>query len=84
MLMANNILKKDYPSVDGLQYTLLQQNFSWNIPSFEFVQVLHVNGNHWITIRNIGLSDCSVNVYDSVASIKQKKNSLQNMFTRTR
>ena len=61
--MAHNILKKDYPGVDGLQDTLLQQNFSWDIPSSEFVQVLHVNGNHWITI---GLSDSSVNVYDSL------------------
>ena len=29
MLKANNILKKDYPSINGLQDTLLQQNFSW-------------------------------------------------------
>ena len=43
---------------------MLQQNFSWNIPSSEFVQVLCVNGNHWITISNIGLSDSSVSVYD--------------------
>ena len=66
MLKAHNILKKDYPSVDGLQDTLLQQNFSCDIPSSEFVQVLHVNGNHWITISNIGVSDQSVNVYDSL------------------
>ena len=44
----------------------LEQNFSWDIPSSEFLQVLHVNGNHWITISNIGLSDSSVNVYDSL------------------
>ena len=37
MLMANSILKKDYASADGLQDTLLQQNFSWDIPSSEFV-----------------------------------------------
>ena len=29
-------------------------------------EVIHVNGNHWITISNIGLSDRSVNVYDSL------------------
>ena len=66
MLKANNILKKDYSSVNGLQDTLLQQNFSWDIPSSEFLQILHVNGNHWITISNIGVSDNSVNVYDSL------------------
>ena len=59
MLKANNILKKDYPSVKGLQDTLLQQNFSWDIPTSDFVQVLHVNGNHCITISNIGVSDNS-------------------------
>ena len=37
MLKANNILKKDYPRVDGLQDTLLQQHFSWDIPTSEFV-----------------------------------------------
>ena len=52
--------KKHYPSVDRLQDTLLQQNFSWDIPSSELVQVLHVNSNHWITVSNIGLSDSSV------------------------
>ena len=66
ILKASNVLKKDYPNVDGLQDTLLQQNFSWDIPTSEFVQVLHVNGNHWITISNIGVSDNSVNVYDSL------------------
>ena len=59
-------LKKDYPGVYGLQDTLLQQNFSWDIPYSEFVQVLYVNGNHWLTISNIGVSDQNVNVYDSL------------------
>ena len=46
---------------------MLQQNFSWDIPSsIPSSQVLHVNGNHWITISNIGVSDHSVNVYDSL------------------
>ena len=34
MLMANNILKKDYPSVDGLQDTLLQQKLFMGYPFF--------------------------------------------------
>ena len=65
--------KKDYPSVDGLQDTLLQQNFSWDIPSSEFV----VNGNHWITISNIGLSDSSVHkdkVKINIMNAQQREN----------
>ena len=30
------------------------------------MEILHVNVNHWITISNIGVSDNSVNVYDSL------------------
>ena len=63
MLKANTIFKKEYPELDGFQGTLLQQNFSWAVPSSEFVQVLHVNGNHWIIISSIGVSD---NMYDSL------------------
>ena len=61
MLKANNVI-----SLDGLQDALLQQNFSWDIPSSEFLQVLYVNGYHWITISNISVFDQSVNVYYSL------------------
>ena len=32
----------------------------------EFVQFLHVEGNHWITISNIGEKENCVNLYDSL------------------
>ena len=75
MFVANYILKKDQPYIDGLQDTLLQQNLSWNVPTGEFVQVLHIEGNHWITISNINVAETSkssantVNVYDSMYKI---------------
>ena len=34
-------------NVKGLQDTLLQQNFSWDIPTSEFVQVLHDPLDHY-------------------------------------
>ena len=46
MLLANSILRKEYPEVDGLQDTVLQQNCSWKVPTTDFVQFLHVAGNH--------------------------------------
>ena len=55
MLLVNSILKREYPEVDGLQDTVLQQNCSWKFPMSEFVQFLHVEANHWITISNIGV-----------------------------
>ena len=60
------------PYAEGLQDTLLQQNLSWDVPTGEFVQILHIEVNHWITISNINVSDTpgfsanTVNVYDSL------------------
>ena len=31
-----------------------------------FVQILHVSGNHWLTVSNIGCKPAHVNVYDSL------------------
>ena len=83
MFLANYVLKKEYPYAEGLQDTLLQQNLSWDVPTGEFVQILHTEGNHWITISNINVSDTpgfsanTVNVYDSLyKGISQETKSL--------
>ena len=73
MLQASNILKNDYPHIDGLQDTLLQQNLSWKVPTSDYVQILNADQNHWITITNIRPQSLSaqpskdtVYVYDSL------------------
>jgi hypothetical protein len=58
---AQKKLKTQWPD-PGLQSTLLGQNLSFSIKS-SGVQILHVNGNHWVTI-NI-TSKTEVEVYDS-------------------
>ena len=59
-------MKREYPEVDGLQDTVLQQNYSWKVPVSEFVQFLDVEGNHWITISNIGEKENCESLYDSL------------------
>ena len=53
MTVVNTILQQDCPMVDGLQDTVLQQKFFWNLTTSQYVQFLHINGNYWITITNI-------------------------------
>jgi len=53
MTAANQLLKAEFPNTCGLQETILQQNFSFDIPTEEFVQFLHVNSSHWITIQTL-------------------------------
>ena len=59
ILTCSQQLKSQFPEVDGLQDTLLQANNTWTIPSSEYVQVIHADNNHWLTISNMGDGDVS-------------------------
>ena len=60
------LLKAQYPEIDSLQSTILAQKLAM-IPSVsEFVQILHVQGNHWICISAIGGENDEVQVYDNL------------------
>ena len=64
MNLGQNLLRK-HRKMDGLQSVLLGQKIAF-VPQFEeFVQILHVNGNHWITVSTIGCKPATINVYDS-------------------
>ena len=64
--LGQNMLLKQHPQINGLQSTLLGQNFGFSPMPFEFVQILHENENHWITISTIGCPASEVNIYDSL------------------
>ncbi|KAL5515522.1 hypothetical protein EMCRGX_G000699 [Ephydatia muelleri] len=66
MEAANVLLREAFPAVDGLQNPILQQNMSFSVPSFEFVQFLLVSKNHWLVISNIGEEMDTVCNYDSM------------------
>ena len=63
---TQNLLKKKYATISGLQNTLLGQTLGFKIMKEEFVQVLHTGGNHWITVATIGCPPSSIRVYDSL------------------
>lgn len=57
------MIKSQFPSLAGLYDSLLRQSLSYPVA---FIQILHVDGNHWITVKHIS-SDC-FNIYNSVYS----------------
>ena len=61
MVMAAQLLTQKNPDMDGLQDLVLGQRNQWVHPKSNFVQFLHVNGNHWIAISNIGEERGTVN-----------------------
>ena len=62
---AQFILKEKFPNVNGLQLTLLQTKFKLIINT-SFVQILHIHGDHWITISNLQCDSGKILIYDSV------------------
>ena len=63
---AQELLKSISTSIGGLQNALLAQNLQFTIERDRFVQILHVSGNHWITIANNGCTGGEIKVYDSM------------------
>ena len=47
---AQVLLKEGFPEMGGLQRTTLGHTLTYAVERGEFVQIVNVRGNHWITI----------------------------------
>ena len=63
---AQNLLKIQNPHIGSLQFPLLANTMALEPQGGEFIQILNINGNHWITISSIGCEPGHINVYDSL------------------
>ena len=63
---AQYMLKGQYKHIGGLQAPSLGQTFAMTPPFQEFVQIIHVCGNHWISISTVGCPEGTVNIFDSL------------------
>jgi len=60
--LAQQLIKAQFPWINGLQSCLLQQNDSFQTIEEEGIQIHHNGQNHWITSCSLG---GEVSVYDS-------------------
>ena len=72
---AMKMIQSQFPSLAGFCNSLLGQNLSFPVTNQAFIQILHVEGNHWIAIEHI--SSDYVNIYDSVHSSVSTDTKLQ-------
>lgn len=64
---AQILLKMKFSAVGGLQSCTLAEKLAFEPQGeAEFVQILNIGRNHWITISTIGCESGSINVYDSM------------------
>ncbi len=62
-----NILKRQHPKMGSLQSPILATKMAFKPQQGEFVQILNINNNHWITISSSqNQSETTVNIYDSL------------------
>ena len=50
---SQHLLKELYPHVGGLQPTTLGLTLGFVVQKTEFVQILNLRDNHWVTVSNI-------------------------------
>ena len=67
MSIGMKYVKQAFPEIRGLFDTDLQQSYQWTeLGGENYVQIFHVNNNHWITASNIFAEAADiVDLYDS-------------------
>ena len=64
---AQNLLRSEHPFVGGLQDPVLSEKMAMVPEPGEFVQVLNVLGDHWLTVSNIGCGNhFTIRVFNSL------------------
>ena len=64
------LLKAAYPGIGGgPQNTILGETLAFDIAQTEFVQVLNVSKNHWITVSSLGCKKGHIDSLDSLPSV---------------
>ena len=63
---AQQLLRKQFPLLSGLQNVTLGLVMSFEIPGKEFIQILHSPVNHWVTVSTIGIEESNqIILFDS-------------------
>ena len=66
VINASQSLLKSQFKIGGLQSTNHGHTLTYDVVHEEFVQVLNIRGNHWVTISNVNCPPNHINVFDSM------------------
>ena len=70
---AQSMLKQQHPLMGGLQSPVLGDHLAMTPPDSEFVQVIIVNGDHWIAVSTVGCQPSTIKVFDSLGGRLPKR-----------
>jgi hypothetical protein len=63
---AQELMHQHFPNMKGFQPPPLQKVYGFDVHREEFVQIIHVKGNHWCVVSTVGCEPGIVNLYDSL------------------
>ena len=63
---AQKLLKQQNPKIGGFQFPALGEKLAMEPQSGEFIQIIHMSSNHWITLSTVGCELSTINLYDSL------------------
>jgi hypothetical protein len=63
---AQQLLKRQFSGIQGLQDVAVSYTMNFEIQKGEFIHILHTTENHWVTVSNGDKEECGVRVYDSL------------------
>ena len=69
------LIKAQFPSIEAQDPLLIQRRQCFNPVDWNsnYCQILHVNGNHWVAVTNIGCKPNHVEYYDSLGGEPSQK-----------
>ena len=75
---AQALLQAQFPSQQGLQDTLsLEQCGTYTAGIENFVQIVYINGNHWVCVANKFSPKGTIDVYDCAPSLSKNSMTLR-------
>lgn len=65
------LLGRTFPLISGFQSSIVFESHNYahvRAPKAQFVQILNVHGNHWLTVSNLKCKENTIKIYDSLNS----------------
>ena len=63
---VQSMLKQQYPQIGGFQPPALSIAFAMTPPQLQFVQVINIKRNHWVTLSTVGCQQSIIKICDSM------------------
>uniref|UniRef100_A0A1X7VCI6 Uncharacterized protein n=1 Tax=Amphimedon queenslandica TaxID=400682 RepID=A0A1X7VCI6_AMPQE len=63
--VAQDLIKRRYPTVDGFQDVILSHILSYNIMKGDFVQLVHNGYSYWVVVSTLGCEFGNLDIFDS-------------------